>query len=333
MTGDGLFVATLFKDCRTNSWSFRTAKREMLVNDASEGEEDFWPSITQTSDGQIYVTTLNACIVRVDGLDRIKRLPVSSVSVTEQLLQRVREYFVYAEAARQANNAPNTEPLIVGERSAPPSLANNLADWQSASWATIDKRVDQHGDWGHSEALTQAAVAVTADHLYAAFKTGDPKLLTNAGGTLPLFKTGGALDLMIGAGQGGERLLVTTVGKKTTAILYRPHVPGTKTEPVAFSSPLRTVKFDRVDDVSGQVQLTDDGTGNYEISVPLSTLNLSPTASQSVKGDIGILRGNGFETMQRVYWYNKSTGLVSDVPSEAELTPQLWGQWIFSFGP
>jgi hypothetical protein len=33
--------------------------------------------------------------------------------------------------------------------------------------------------------------------------------------------------------------------------------------------------------------------------------------------------------LHRVYWSNKATGLTSDVPSEAMLTPQLWGTWQF----
>jgi len=110
-------------------------------------------------------------------------------------------------------------------------------------------------------------------------------------------------------------------------------VPGTTSEPVAFSSPLRTIKFDRVDDVSGQVTLAGDGAGNYELSIPLQVLGLQPQAGQSLKGDIGILRGNGFQTLQRVYWRNKASGITADVPSEAELTPQLWGEWQLKTAP
>lgn len=47
-------------------------------------------------------------------------------------------------------------------------------------------------------------------------------------------------------------------------------------------------------------------------------------------GQVGILRGNGFQTTQRVYWQNKATGLTADVPGEAMLTPNLWGRWRFT---
>jgi hypothetical protein len=72
--------------------------------------------------------------------------------------------------------------------------------------------------------------------------------------------------------------------------------------------------------------------GNFEISIPLATLGLKPHAGQKIKGDLGVLRGNGFQTVQRVYWSNKASGIVADVPSEAELTPRLWGRIEFRSG-
>lgn len=87
--------------------------------------------------------------------------------------------------------------------------------------------------------------------------------------------------------------------------------------------------MDRVDDVSDQVQLAAGGDGNFEFSVPLATLGLQPTAGDVIRGDLGVLRGNGFQTLHRAYWSNKATAIVSDVPSEAALAPQLWGRWVF----
>ena len=110
-------------------------------------------------------------------------------------------------------------------------------------------------------------------------------------------------------------------------MLYRAVVPGTTT-PVPFSSPWRTITLDKVEDVSSQVKLVGVG-GNYEFSVPLGVLGLKPSPGQRIKGDIGILRGSDFHTSQRVYWANKATGITADVPSEAELTPKLWGWWKF----
>ena len=100
-------------------------------------------------------------------------------------------------------------------------------------------------------------------------------------------------------------------------------------EKVPFSSPWRTITFDKVEDVSNQLEFAATKDGNYEISIPLAALQLKPKEGLSIKGDIGILRGDGAQTISRVYWSNKATAIVSDVPSEAELTPALWGTILF----
>jgi hypothetical protein len=354
LTVDGLFVATLWRDGRVSSWAMPAAKRGMSVKDASLNAEDFWPSITQTADGEIFITVgveTTCSIVRVEGLETIRRLPASTVTVTPESLAEVGRYFVRRDQQRADREGTGT--LSVAVRKSAPTVDGKLDDWADASWVTIDSRTNQVGDWGHEEAKTRAALCVAGDRMYAAFKTGDPELLRNSGEALPmLFKTGGALDLMLGTDPaanpkrdkpvaGDVRLVVTMAKGKPMAALYRAVVAGSK-EPVPFSSPWRTVTFDRVEDVSGQVELAAGGEkdvkkkgehGIFELSIPLSVLGLKPEAGTTIKGDVGLLRGNGFQTMQRVYWQNKATGLTSDVPGEAMLTPQLWGKLQFVAAP
>ncbi len=222
-------------------------------------------------------------------------------------------------------------------------MDGHLEDWAGANWVEIDKSgVAAFFDSKTKPYDVSGAVAIAGDRFYAAFRTGDSNLLRNTHEMAQaLFKTGGALDVMIGSESGADekrqkpvagdlRLLVTRTNGKTVAELYRAVVPGT-TDPVSFSSPWRTITLDRVEDVSAQVELAGSD-GNYEISIPLSVLGLHPKPGEQIKGDLGILRGNGFQTLQRVYWSNKSTGITADVPSEAELTPRLWGHWEF-FNP
>jgi hypothetical protein len=129
---------------------------------------------------------------------------------------------------------------------------------------------------------------------------------------------------------GDIRLLVTLVNGKPLALVYRAIVPGTK-EKIPFSSPWRTVNFDKIDDISSKVELARKD-GAYELSVPLAALGLRPEIGLTIKGDIGVLRGSAMQTCQRAYWNNKATGITADIPSEAELTPALWGKWEF-FAP
>jgi len=173
---------------------------------------------------------------------------------------------------------------------------------------------------------------------FAAWRTTEKNLL-NCTAETPnaLFKHGGCLDLMLATDPaaasdrsfpvaGDQRLLITQVNGEIRALLYRVKVPGTK-DPVAFSSPWRTIHLDVVEDVSQQVILATDKNGNYEISVPLETLNWHPKQGETYRADLGVLRGANGQTTQRVYWSNKATAITADVPSEAELRPDLWGKW------
>lgn len=342
MSADGLFVATLFKDSRQGaSWSMPKSDCGMNLNAVSPSTENFWPSITQTADGAVYlVDGARSSVVRVAGLEAIRRLPAREVMVTAQELQQARDYFGAQEAARQA--AQGRKRLPVDARAAPPAVDGKLDDWAGAEWVSVDKRgAGANFDSSSKPYDVQAAVAVSGDRLFVAFRTADPNLLLNSGGTPnALFKTGGALDLMLGtdpaadpkrttSAPGDLRLLVAKVKGQTAATLYRAVVPGTpEADRVPFSSPWRTIYFDQVKDVSGEVALAGAG-GNYEVSVPLALLGLNPTVGRRIKADIGVLRGDGFQTQQRVYWSNKATGLTADVPGEALLTPNLWGEWEF----
>jgi hypothetical protein len=274
----------------------------------------------------------------VDGLETIRRIPETTIQVSSDDLLKARAYFVEAELQRQKSKGHGA--LRIALRSTPPVVDGKLDDWTGAEWVEIDKSgVGAFFDSKTKPYDVSGAVALAGDRLYAAFRTGDSNLLRNSGEmSRALFKTGGALDLMIGTDSNADanrrkpavgdlRLLVTQVNGKRMAQFYRALVPGT-TEPVPFSSPWRTITLDRVDDVSAQVELAGHD-GNYELSIPLKALGLEPKAGQKIRGDIGILRGNGFQTVQRVYWSNKASGITADVPSEAELTPQLWGTWEF----
>ena len=343
-TQDGLFVAQIFQDVRQGTlWQMPTAVRNMRVNDLSLHDENFFPSVAQTSEGQVYVNCGgNMAIVRVDNLDTIRKIAPFPLQVTADDLKKAQGFVVAREAARQA--AQGSGILAVSILATAPAVDGNLDDWKNAQWAPIDHR--GVGAWFNSPTKpydVNGAVAVSGANLYAAWKTGDATLLKNAG-DVPnaLFKSGGALDLMIGADPaaspdrpgavaGDERLLVSQVNGKTKALLYRAVVPGTADkDKVPFNAPWHGITLDRVDDVSDQVNLAADKDGNYEIAVPLSVLGLKPETGMRIKADIGILRGDGKQTTQRVYWANKATAIVSDVPTEAELTPGLWGTWEFN---
>ncbi len=348
-TADGMFVRTLFHDSRTGKpWAMPRAERGMSLNDITLHDENFWPTVAQTPAGDVIIQDGGrSSLIRVEGLETLRRLPEESIHIGDAELQAAVAWRAQAEIARQREHGTGT--LVVSLSNKAPNVDGKLDDWNAAQWASIDKRGTKANFNSSSRPYDLSAALTIADgRLFAAFKTGDKDLLKNSGEeALAPFKTGGALDLMLGtdpnanpkrtqAAPGDLRLLVTLIGdanpKKPPvlkALLYRAVVPGTSPKDrVPFSSPWRTITFDRVEDVSSKVVLNGQN-GDFEFSIPLETLGLKVAPGTKLKGDLGILRGNGFQTHYRVYWSNKATAITADVPSEAELNPGLWGTFEF----
>ena len=342
-TDDGLFVTTLFEPNRLGkTWKMPYSERGMDLKGLTLSEENFWPTITQTTDGEVYLMDGGrSAIVKIDGLNSVQRLPDSKITITNKELEKSRQYEMNEEASRQKNrgvgilNVPITSSLIKVDAS--------FADWPKTDWVDIDKSgVAANFNSNSKPYNVTGAVIVSSNRLVVGYKTGDAQLLKNSGEQpIASFKTGGALDVMIGTNPssavdrknpwaGDVRLLVTIIHGKPKAMLYKAVVTGTKdADRVSFSSPWRTITFDKVEDISSKIEYAASNDGNYEIAVPLEVLNLQPKEGMIIKGDIGILRGDGKQTVSRVYWSNKATSIVSDVPSEAALTPELWGRWTF----
>lgn len=323
LTTDGLFIQQLGGDMRTHPLlRLPQAKRGMRVDGYSFEDEHFHPTMTRTAAGDIFLVAgkEHSSIFRVTGWDSVKRRDFARVTLAQSALAALPE--TKTIAARQQGR----QRLKVALRGDGLTVDGQLSEWQNANWATISPD-------------TSGAVAFTDDTLFAAWKTNDAKLLFNAGGNAVfLFKGGGALDLMIGTDReadvnrqqpvaGDLRLLITRVKGQPRATLYRAVVPGiAEAQKVLFESPVGKVWFDEVRDVSAEVKLAQQG-GNYEISVPLPLLGMKPEQGRTILGDIGVLRGDGSQTIQRLYWNNLNTAIVSDIPSEARLQPINWGLW------
>jgi hypothetical protein len=329
LTGDGYFVDNFFEDIAVGRrWNFPGCEKGMELAGVAPGEEHFWPTLTQYADGSIHIVANDdsSTLIRLHGLETLTRFSAGTVNVTPRTLADVTAARERLEAARRAK--AGTGRLSVRHLETAPSVDGDIGEWPEETFAIIDSRgVAAYFDSNSKPYDIRGALAVTKTHLYAAWKAqGVNRLAENAGGRDELlFKTGGGLDLMLDL-RGGLRLLTAQVDGAAKSMLYERTVAGvSEAQKVAFTSPVGNVKFDRVRDVSAEVRLARGADGNYELSVPLSLLGLSPKAGSTLKGDIGVLRGADGETVARLYWSNKATGIVADVPSEAELKPQNWG--------
>jgi len=144
-----------------------------------------------------------------------------------------------------------------------------------------------------------------------------------------LFKTGDAVDLMIG--KPDQRLLFTRFAGQPLCVLNRKSAPGADpADRFVFTSPARGIAFDRVvraPEVTVSSGPCRDG-WLLEAAVPWKLLDIEPKSGLKLKADFGALFADagGTFTIARHYWSNQATGLVNDIPGEADLTPALWGE-------
>ena len=88
-------------------------------------------------------------------------------------------------------------------------------------------------------------------------------------------------------------------------------------------------QVDRVDVLADAKVNVVRNRGSYvvEAAVPLATLGFNPESGKSYKLDMGVIFSDakGDNRAARVYWANKATGLVNDVPGEIMASPEMWG--------
>ena len=327
-THDGLWIQSLFKD--TRGW-FETpgqAVRGMSFDATTGGGESFGGNFLRAKDGKVYLIIggTDARVLEVTGLDSIKRLSGSINYTAEQYAQ------AQQLSTEQAVKAAEPKVTTIAKATAAPTIDGKADEWTELTDETKPAILIQESA---QKRYARVAARYDADNLYLAWRVFSANDRMRNAGQDPnlLFKNGDCVDLMIGPEKSGmfsgdERLLLSVMGGQNVAIFYEKQVPGTNSR-VPFSSPSRTTYFDRVTRTADVKIASAPINGGYlvEAAVPWKLLRIQPQSGLKLKGDFGVLFGNdgGTLTIARQYWSNKATGLVNDVPGEAELTPNLWG--------
>ena len=329
LTADGMWIQALFKDTRGLCEQPAKAQRGMPMDAITAGGESFGGNFVRTPDGKTYllIGSTDARVLEVTGIDSIRRQAGSFTYTKEhyaQVQSLVREKAAQATLAKEARVPRAKQPPVID------GLSNDWPELLADDATILEVRESPQKRFG------RVAMRYDDHDLHVAWRVMGPGALRNAGqDERQLFKTGDCVDLMLGpkqsgSGEGNLRLLISKPGREPVAVAYRQRVVGTpESERVGFSSPWRTVFFDTVMRVSAVRAATGGIAGGYfvEATIPWSELGIKPESGLELRGDVGILfaDGAGTSTVSRQYWSNRSTGLVNDVPGEAELTPGLWG--------
>lgn len=341
-TYDGILAGRMFRDIRDRKResppAIKPVPGKIDLKNTTLGQEHFHGWFGKSiKDGKHYVVMGHnfTGVAEVIGLEKAKRVN-GTFTVTAKDLRATSEW-EKAQARKKAYEAAKIYHCPIGE----------------------DKKVDGSlGDWRekfiHPDSLEgfEFAMHVGKENLNLAFRANQqngvgPLLNKGGSGWQRYFKTGGAVDIMLetdpaanpkrkGPVKGDLRLLFTRTPKGLKAVLYQPTVEKPNpAEAWQAKTMVFTTDFDRVVELkNAKLAFSEDKkTGNWvlEASVPLAELGLNVKKRDRLKFDFGIMMTNkdGNEVLQRIYWSNQSTNILSDVAAEASLEPGQWGYVIF----
>jgi hypothetical protein len=334
-THDGLYIGELGADKRVSQrYSRAIETRGLDLSGYTPSDEHYWPTLQKTDDGSIYLVSGKEAIriSEVEGLESVRRLPLQTVTVTEDMVADLSDdqYNDDAYADRPAGSSSVISNL---------TMDGSTSEWGGANWLSIDELRGWRG-----------AVTYGEDHLFAAWETSNSRLLQYSGGTLNrLFADGGSLEISLGVNEttiaendrhrerdgqvwhepisGDIRIVITREGDPETgtlrAMLFE-QVSDLDVNTHTYESPIRTLTLERVENISEHVELAHAG-GSYEVQIDLSAIGFSPQSGDETVFEIGVIEGTAYEATRRVYWSNKTQLHTSDVPSEAEVMPFRWG--------
>ncbi len=320
VTTDGLLVAKLLRD---------PALGGEPGPDVFKGETI--QTLNKLDDGSVILAHgKNAHhFLQVTGLEAVKRFS-GDFELTAAQAQ-----LAATRLAKQKASADESASIRIAITKEPPSVDGKLEDWD---WKTASAI-------GPKEGVPRAEVALrtSGKNLYAAFKVFKNGAYLNTEKIDPshIFLKGDAVELRFRAAPranpkdknsvlGDCRLVIGKVDGKPVAVLYRALVPNAK-NPVAFRNPAGTeVVFDAVEVLpDAVVQIVDTPDGYIvEFSVPRKHfLDGDMWPGRVIPGDAGIIVGDSTgRRVMRLCRFNKDTQIVSDIPTEARLQPENWGE-------
>lgn len=335
-TADGLLAGQIFQDHlgpRKTSWSSREHDRGLDVTGVSLGQEHFSGFFCKTrEDGKYYAVAghNHISVVEVQGFEQFKRLG-GVVTVSREDVDAA---LTWDRSLKERKVYESAKIIECSRRKGVITLDGNPTEWDFTSAALAGRDV---------------SLAMTYDdvNLYVCFTVRGAGPIKNTGNDWRrLFKTGAAVDLQIGLdpkadmkrqapAAGDTRLLMTLVGKEPIAVLYQPNAPGSQPEEAWETQTLVAQSgFDRVAKLKEvRIAARGDALGYcLEAVIPLRSLGLKIVPDVPYKFDWGILASglNGSEVMQRLYWANSQTAILSDEALESQLHPNLWGLVRFS---
>lgn len=317
---DGLYISSICQDIKGN----------VVLDETLTGGESFggflWRDATT---GKVMVQLGGASyrLMEVTGLETCVR-EKRSLQLDEAA---IRAGIAIAQERQREQGVESARLRIASIRNIP---AEPVPVMQPLSKPLLDGAVDvKVGEPGNPAVWWRAAMGVTGKDLVVMWQVADTSPWKNSEGQFThAFIGGDAVDVQLDIpGRGPVRILGAKVGGKDTVVYWQAQ-SDKPDNPVTYSvqnNLTNATPFPVVRRLDKAELKTATGFSSYTalLRVPLADLGLEGVRGKEITGIVGVIYSDpsGTNRASRVYWHNKQTGLVNDVPSEARLTPKLWG--------
>ena len=316
---DGLYLSSILQD----------SKGDITMDETFTGQESFGGFLWKDEQGRILAQLggPSYLIVEIKGLETTRKQTLT-VQVTGAQIEAGRKIAV---ARLEAAGGEPSQLQIAKIATLPvDTVAPELAGDQALIPDGMDVLVKERGN---AARWFRAGLAHDGKDLAVQWQVADPSPWKNGSNRFTHAFTGGdCVDLKLDVpGRGPLRLLVAPLAGKD-AVVYFQAGGGNKEGEITYvveNNPANATRLGLVKVLDNVVVKSKAGLTGYSVllRVPLAELGLDPAAAPSLKGTVGVIYSDpaGSNRVARMYWYEKATDLVSDVPSEARLDAAKWG--------
>jgi hypothetical protein len=319
MTMDGIYLSSILQD----------SKGDITMDETFTGQESFGGFLWKDEKGRILAQLggPSYLIVEIKGLESTRRQSLT-VSVTQAQIEAGR---AIAERRKQAAGVEPGE-LAIARLAALPSepVAVDLAKDQPLLPGASTTLVAMPGD---ASRWFRTAMAHDGSDLAVLWQVVDQSPWKNGSTRFThAFIGGDCVDLKLDVpGRGPLRLLVAPLGG-TDTVVYSQAKAANQDAAVTYmvgNNPANATNLAVVKTLASARVQSKTGMNGYSVllRVPLAELGLEPGKTPALKGTVGVIYSDplGANRVARMYWFDKATDLVSDVPSEARLAAERWG--------
>ena len=316
---DGLYLSSILQD----------TKGEITLDDTFVGQESFGGFIWKDEKGRILVQLGGASyrIMEIKGLETTRK-QVLSVDVTAEQIEAGQRI----AAARMEAAGAEPKELTIAKVAALPAdaVAGDLPKAQPLLAGVPEVLVKERGD---ASRWWRAAMAHDGKDLLIVWQVADASPWRNGAGSFThAFIGGDCVDVKLAVpGRSLVRVLVAAIQGKDT-VIYSQQKAAVKDNPMTYmvgNNAANATNLDVVKRLATATAQSATSIAGYTVTlrVPLAELGLDIEKVQSIKGVIGVIYSDptGTNRVARLYWNDKQTDLVSDVPSEARIDAARFG--------